>query len=62
MLAMVRLKKADTDSNTNPLPPKTQPSGFKVDLSDILDIRSRLKPRVVADDTKDTYSKIFKKE
>ena len=65
MLATVRLKKADTDSNTvgqqSHKKHEPQQQGFKVNLSDILAIRSRLKPRVVIDDAKDSYSKIFKK-
>lgn len=64
MLATIKLKKADTESNTGTKPqqPKTQQAVFKVDLSDILAIKSRLKPRVITKDDKDSYSKIFKKD
>ncbi len=64
MLATVRLKKADpTNESSQPQkPPKTQQQGFKVDLSDILAMKSRLKPRAPNEDDKDSYSKIFKKE
>lgn len=64
MLAMVRLKKADTESQQHQVPKKqqTQQQGFKVDLSDILAIKSRLKSRAPTEDDKDSYSKIFKKE
>ena len=64
MLAMVRLKKADTESQQQQVPKKqqTQQQGFNVDLSDILAIKSRLKSRAPTEDDKDSYSKIFKKE
>jgi len=62
MLATVRLKKAETESQQQQAPKKqnTQQQGFKVDLSDILAMKSRLKSR--GGDDKDSYSKIFKKE
>lgn len=65
MLATVRLKKADQVSeSTQAQKQKTQQpqQGFKVDLSDILAMKSRLKSRSVNEDDKDSYSKIFKKE
>ena len=65
MLATVRLKKADTESQKQQQTPKkqnNQQQGFKVDLSDILAMKSRLKSRVSGEDDKDSYSKIFKKE
>lgn len=63
MLATVRLKKAEptTETSQSEKPSKTQ-QGFKVDLSDILAMKSRLKPRAPTEDDKDSYSKIFKKE
>ena len=66
MLANVRLKKADPNNDSgqtlNLQPAQQKQQGFKVDLSDILAIKSRLKSRVPTDDDKDSYSKIFKKE
>ena len=68
MLATVRLKKADPNNDSaQPLNSQTKPKqqnqqGFKVDLSDILAIKSRLKPRAQTEDDKDSYSKIFKKD
>jgi hypothetical protein len=69
MLATVRLKKADSDAQEQqPRKQQQQPrkqqqqQGFKVDLADILSMKSRLKSRTPTDDDKDSYSKIFKKE
>lgn len=67
MLATVRLKKADpTNDNQTGQTQKhkmtQQQQGFKVDLSDILAMKSRLKSRAPGDDDKDSYAKIFKKE
>jgi hypothetical protein len=68
MLATIRLKKADPASesshtqNHHKTPLKTQQQGFKVDLSDILTIKSRLKSRTATEQDKDSYSKIFKKD
>lgn len=63
MLATVRLKKADpVDEQTQHRPIRQQQQGFKVDLADILSMKSKLKPRAPAEDDKDSYSKIFKKD
>jgi hypothetical protein len=66
MLATVRLKKASTESQQQQQQQLTkkqqQQQGFKVDLSDILAMKSRLKSRISVADDKDSYSKIFKKE
>jgi len=73
LLATVRLKRADTET----LAPKPyvqkqqqqlqqqlqqQQQVFKVDLSDILAMKSRLKKNPKTEDDKDSYSKIFKKD
>lgn len=65
MLTSIRLKKAEHTDISNNTPNKvvnksTSQQGFRVELSDILNIKSRLKSRAHGND-QDSYSKIFKK-
>jgi len=65
MLATVQLKKSNPDSQSHKPITQTkqqQQQGFKVDLSDILAMKSRLKSKAPTENDKDSYSKIFKKK